>query len=103
MRSTLVSLRKRSAWRELLHALPTAHRESLWLKRDKVEMNEAVLRRPYYSLRPPSEGKGYRESLVSPGAIGPGLIASTPHSLGAPLPRYPDSWDTVAPHPSVKE
>ena len=103
MRSTAVVLRKRSAWRELLHALPISHREALWLKRDKVEMNEAVLRRPYYTLKRVSDKTQLRETLVTPGVIGPSGHTNSPHTAGAPLPRYPSGWETVAPQSSTSE
>lgn len=51
MKRTFLSLRNRTAWRELLHPLPIAARHSQWLKRDTVEMNEAVLRKPYYKIK----------------------------------------------------
>eukprot|EP00796_Vickermania_ingenoplastis_P002084 gene2084-1265_t len=51
MRSSRVLQRFRTAWRELLHPLPVKARQSQWLKRDTVEMNEALLRRPYYTLK----------------------------------------------------
>ncbi|KAK7198389.1 hypothetical protein NESM_000798300 [Novymonas esmeraldas] len=43
--------RYRTAWRELLHPLPIWARKQQWLKRDTVEMNEAVLREPYYRIK----------------------------------------------------
>jgi len=43
--------RYRTAWRELLHPLPVWAREDQWLKRDTVELNEAVLRQPYCTLK----------------------------------------------------
>jgi hypothetical protein len=50
LRRSTIGLRKRSAWRDLLHPLSPTARRSMWLKRDVVEQNEAVLRRPYYVL-----------------------------------------------------
>lgn len=43
--------RYRTAWRELLHPLPVKARKIQWLKRDKTEMNEALLRQPYYTIK----------------------------------------------------
>lgn len=51
LKATSLVLRNRTAWRELLHPLPVAARHDQWLKRDTVELNEAVLRRPYYSIK----------------------------------------------------
>lgn len=49
---TAADLRKRSAWRELINPLPLQARRNQWLKRDLVERNEEILRRPYYTLKP---------------------------------------------------
>lgn len=51
LRQTVCVLRYRTAWRELLHPLPIHERHSQWLKRDTVEINEAVLRQPYYVIK----------------------------------------------------
>ncbi|RNE97584.1 hypothetical protein TraAM80_09249 [Trypanosoma rangeli] len=51
LRRTATTLRYRTAWRELLHPLPVRARRAEWLKRDAVEQNEALLRRPYYTLK----------------------------------------------------
>ncbi|RNF26015.1 uncharacterized protein Tco025E_01764 [Trypanosoma conorhini] len=61
LRRTATALRYRTAWRELLHPLPVKARRAEWLKRDAVEQNEALLRRPYYTLKsyalPPVVGR----------------------------------------------
>ncbi|CCW61313.1 unnamed protein product [Phytomonas sp. EM1] len=51
IRGSVFLLRYRTAWRELLHVLPIYARHDQWLKRDTVEMNEALLRLPYYTLK----------------------------------------------------
>ncbi|CCW69093.1 unnamed protein product [Phytomonas sp. Hart1] len=50
-RGSVKLLRYRTAWRELLHVLPVRARQDQWLKRDVVEINEAILRLPYYTLK----------------------------------------------------
>ena len=73
-----------------------------WLKRDQVELNEAALRRPYYTIKQHAtkeRDEALRESsLALPNMAGPhlpGLGFSTDSRL---KPRYPESWDTVVPH-----
>lgn len=51
LRQTLCACRYRTAWRELLHPLPIRTRHQQWLKRDTVEINEAILRQPYYTIK----------------------------------------------------
>lgn len=51
LRCTPLVRRYRTAWRELLHPLPVWARKQQWLKRDTVEVNEAVLREPYYRIK----------------------------------------------------
>lgn len=51
LQKTFIVFRYRTAWRELLHPLPVWARHDQWLKRDTVEMNEAILRRPYYTIK----------------------------------------------------
>ena len=103
MQSSLVLLRKRTPWRELLHPLPSGHRKMLWLKRDKVEANEEILRRPYYTLKTTEDHSPMRSTLVLPTVIGPGVGVASPHQFGAPLPRYPTGWETVAPQSPSQE
>ncbi|KPA73349.1 putative mitochondrial hypothetical protein [Leptomonas pyrrhocoris] len=61
--------RYRTAWRELLHPLPTWARKAQWLKRDTVEMNEAVLREPYYRIKGYSQPAAYTAPRVSDSAV----------------------------------
>lgn len=51
LRKTFCCFRYRTAWRELLHPLPVSARRDQWLKRDTVEINEGILRRPYYTIK----------------------------------------------------
>ncbi|ORC85074.1 uncharacterized protein TM35_000381490 [Trypanosoma theileri] len=51
LRGSRTSHRYRTAWRELLHPLPIYARQAEWLKRDMVEMNESLLRQPYYTIK----------------------------------------------------
>lgn len=51
MKRTSIALRYRTAWRELLHPLPIGARHDQWLKRDTVEINEAILRQPYFTIK----------------------------------------------------
>eukprot|EP00758_Cryptobia_borreli_P003272 Tbor_TRINITY_DN3649_c0_g1::TRINITY_DN3649_c0_g1_i2::g.243::m.243 len=110
MQRTICLLRHRTAWRELLHPLPNGHRRMQWLKRDRVELNEKVLRQPYYTLAPNPESRQkriteLRESLVFSGATGPqislpGRSSTTqpnPHSDDGVPPRYPSGWNLIPP------
>ncbi|KAF8303231.1 hypothetical protein TcYC6_0042420 [Trypanosoma cruzi] len=71
LRRTATTLRYRTAWRELLHPLPVRARRAEWMKRDTVEQNEALLRRPYYTLKsyvlPPVVGKQPTTDTRRPG------------------------------------
>ncbi|AAZ12762.1 hypothetical protein, conserved [Trypanosoma brucei brucei TREU927] len=73
--------RYRTAWRELLHPLPVRARKMEWLKRDAVEENEEILRRPYYTIKsyalPPAVGR--QESIHNSNNIRGGMHSS--HSL----------------------
>lgn len=146
LKASLALQRYRTAWRELLHPLPVASRHDQWLKRDTIEMNEAILRRPYYTLKSYSQTAvvdrssgalassepatsscthdpcytmietlkkrhvrsaeqllALRGLIQVPGAVGPPLPPQKDNSTyveeyGPRLrPRYPSSWDTVAP------
>ena len=123
LRKTGVIQRFRTPWRELLHPLPPKHRRMQWLKRDLVEINEAELRKPYYTLRSMDQevsvskldtttGKAektkiklshaklteLRQYITFPDEVGPQPATSKiPEKLHGLKPRYPESWDTVAP------
>ena len=93
--------RVHSRWRHLLHPLPRAARRAEWYKRDRTERNEAVLRRPYYTLKAfdPQEREAKRETVVMPGMPGPQVEAygfgGRTHSY---RPNYPQTWEAVPPH-----
>lgn len=101
LRRTAIAQRHRTAWRELLHPLPTGHRRSQWLLRDMTEQNEALLRTPYYHLKsvPSDHFMKLREEIVFPGEVGPQVAESRlPAAKGRLTPRYPSSWSTVTPN-----
>nr|CCC91755.1 conserved hypothetical protein [Trypanosoma congolense IL3000] len=83
LRHSVVPRRYRTAWRELLHPLPVYARKMEWLKRDAVEENEELLRRPYYTIKsyslPPAVGR--QESVYAHyhGNSGAGMRSS--HSV----------------------
>jgi hypothetical protein len=108
MQSTRGLLRYRTAWRELLHPLSLHSRKSQWLKRDTVEINEAVLREPYYVLKPYSKveqerDQSLRSEMVFPNETGPQLDSSTvPERLYGLGVRHPETWGTVPPQQPSK-
>ncbi|CUG48861.1 Hypothetical protein, putative [Bodo saltans] len=108
MRSSVTLFRNRTAWRELLHPLSIKGREAQWLKRDNVELNEAVLREPYYVLKPYSKAEQQRDAalrseMVIPGVAGPQVESSkVPETLYGVRMRHPESWGTVPPHQPSK-
>lgn len=82
-----VLLRYRTAWRELLHPLPVPARHDQWLKRDTVEMNEALLRRPYYTIKSFHQSAYVqREELFQEGSAG----SSSRTSAAATSPQDPN-------------
>jgi hypothetical protein len=66
---TCSTYRYRTAWRELLHPLPIWARKAQWLKRDTVEMNEAILREPYYRIKTFAQPAAYVAPRVSNSAV----------------------------------
>jgi ABC-type dipeptide/oligopeptide/nickel transport system ATPase component len=78
------------------------------MKRDNVELNEAVLREPYYSLKPYSKVEQQRDAalrseMVFPDETGPQQESSrVPEVLYGVRMRYPESWGTVPPHQPSK-
>ncbi|CAD2222441.1 hypothetical protein AGDE_01784 [Angomonas deanei] len=57
LRRTPTFARYQTAWRELLHPLPVKARQAQWLKRDQTEINQHLLKQPYYTIKsysPPS-------------------------------------------------
>ncbi|KAG8348930.1 hypothetical protein ERJ75_000419300 [Trypanosoma vivax] len=85
LKCSVARYRYRTAWRELLHPLPVRARQMEWLKRDAVEENEELLRRPYYTIKsfslPPSIG---RQNFIREGVpCGSGLKSS--HSVDSVL------------------
>ncbi|KAG5511450.1 hypothetical protein JKF63_07413 [Porcisia hertigi] len=68
LRRSLVPRRYRTAWRELLHPLPVWARKQQWLKRDTVEMNEAILREPYYHIKSYAQPAAFASPLANEGA-----------------------------------
>lgn len=104
MRGTSSLLRYRTAWRELLHPLSVQARQAQWLKRDTIEINEAILREPYYLLKPYSKEEQQRDAalrseMVFPGETGPMLESSNvPEKLYGLGMRHPETWGTVPPH-----
>lgn len=123
LRKTAITQRFRTPWRELLHPLPIKHRRMQWLKRDLVEVNEAELRKPYYTLRSVDQevsvskvdkktGKQekqtiklsqaklteLRQFITFPDEVGPQPADSkVPEKLHGLKPRYPETWDAVPP------
>eukprot|EP00760_Papus_ankaliazontas_P019247 PhM_4_TR17975/c0_g1_i1/m.20408 len=97
---TPVHLRVHTRWRQLLHPLPRRSRVAEWWKRDKTDANEALLRRPYYTLKPIDASlDAEREKLVMPSMPGPqhadlGMEDVT-HAL---TPNYATTFDAMAPH-----
>ncbi|CAJ1016635.1 hypothetical protein, conserved [Leishmania lindenbergi] len=65
LRRSPVPRRYRTAWRELLHPLPVWARKQQWLKRDTVEMNEAILREPYYHIKTYAQPSAFVSPRVS--------------------------------------
>ncbi|KAG5487091.1 hypothetical protein LSCM1_07763 [Leishmania martiniquensis] len=68
LRCSAVARRYRTAWRELLHPLPVWARKQQWLKRDTVEMNEAILREPYYRIKNYAQPAAFVPPYVSQSA-----------------------------------
>ncbi|KAG5487646.1 hypothetical protein GH5_08000 [Leishmania sp. Ghana 2012 LV757] len=68
LRRSPVPRRYRTAWRELLHPLPVWARQQQWLKRDTVEMNEAILREPYYHIKSYAQPAAFIPPRVSQSA-----------------------------------
>ena len=99
LQATSVRRRYCTPWRHMLHPLPPKHRRSQWLKRDLVEMNEAVLRRPYYVLKSPLDESisRNREKIRFPQDAGPQLLGEDRDARDVFQPKYPLSFDTVAP------
>lgn len=99
LRATTLWARRKTPWRELLHPLPVRARQSLWMKRDRVEVNEAILRRPYYTLRSVSSadstGDPHRASLSFAEAIGPSEFEQAISPLP---PKSTESWEAFPPH-----
>lgn len=89
LRHTTCALRYRTAWRELLHPLPGWARRAQWLKRDTVEMNEAVLREPYYRIKSYAQPAAYTSpSLhVDPAVREPATHQSSNYAVEAQLRR----------------
>jgi hypothetical protein len=104
LRSTTLSLRRRTAWRDLLHPLPIAARQREWLKRDVVETNEEILRRPYYKFKSVAATKDGTQAkrdatLANPLAIGPQLPENTlPRDVRRLRHAYSESWDAIPVH-----
>lgn len=108
LRATSLSLRYRNPWRNLLHPLPIFARKEQWRRRENCDMNEDMLRRPYYRLKAiDDDARAARDALVdasaSPGVTGPPL----PDAVGGAVPdgttqrlypAYPESAFTVPPH-----
>ena len=97
LRCTPLAFRRRTPWRELLHPLPIKARQREWLKRDLIEVNEATLRRPYYTLRQSRpEEQRRRDALHDPRAIGPQLPEYTlPRDVMSLRSLAAESWDTI--------
>jgi hypothetical protein len=102
-RASCLNLRKRTAWRELLHPLPIAARQRQWLKRDLVEVNEEILRRPFYKYKsvaasgPANESK--RAQLKNPLVIGPQFAEDEiPRDVRRLRPAYAESFGSVPLH-----
>lgn len=108
LQSTGVLLRYRTPWRELLHPLSIRGRKVQWMKRDTIELNEAVLREPYYVLKPYSKAEQQqdvllRSEMVFPDVVGPQDESSkVPAKLYGLRMRHPESWQTVVPHQPSK-
>lgn len=108
LQRSAIFCRHQTAWRELLHPLSIKQRRQQWLLRDQVELNEAVLREPYYHIKPYAKEIMQRDlklraEMVVPGAIGPQEASSRiPEQRFGLQPRYPSSWKTVAPHQTSK-
>jgi hypothetical protein len=98
--ASAVALRRRTAWRALLHPLPMNERRRQLLRRDVCERNEEILRRPYYTLRPidPTVA-ARRETLQFPAVIGPQAAENQlPADVAQLRPHYTESWETVPVH-----
>lgn len=88
LQRTCCVFRYRTAWRELLHPLPVWARKGQWLKRDTVEMNEAVLREPYYRIKSFSQPAAYAAPHVSGSAVKePATEQSSHYSVAEQLRR----------------
>lgn len=110
LRTSTVCLRRRSAWRDLLHPLSHKYRKQLWLHRDQTEMNEEVLRRPYYHLAPAEDPAAveFRRNLEFADTVGPQLAEMSARATAfarssANLrPKYPESAVSITPHDHMR-
>lgn len=91
LRRTFCVHRYRTAWRELLHPLPLWARKSQWLKRDTVEMNEAVLREPYYRIKsfaqPAAYAAPHADAAAAAAVREPNTEQSSTYGVDAQLRR----------------
>jgi hypothetical protein len=96
--STGIAMRRRSPWRELLHPLPVRARQYQWWRRDMCEVNEAMLRTPFYTLKPMAAAavEAQRAGLRAPAAAGPQLPEDTIPRDVLLRPAAAESWDTIA-------
>ena len=107
LRRSQTQLRTLSKWRHLIHPLSPAARKDQWFKRDLTGRNEALLRRPYYTLRPQAaeSSPAVRDATVSaPSVIGPQPPWQPEVRRTAGLrPNYPEAWDVIPPHDPARE
>lgn len=76
------------------------------MRRDTCEANEAILRRPYYTLKPEIANLAtLRENLVFPNVVGPQLSeVDVPEPTHAKLtPNYTESWVFTPPHRRTRQ
>ena len=107
LRRSQHQLRTLSKWRHLIHPLSPAARRDQWFKRDLTERNEALLRRPYYTLRPQivEASTQFRDNFVAASSVVgplPPWHSATPRTSGL-RPNYPETWDVLPPHDSSRE
>lgn len=95
---TQLSFRRRTPWRELLHPLPLRARRYLWWKRDRCDHHEAILRQPYYKLKPITDTSAQRDAMkASLRTSGPMPVDQdiVPRDVRLLKPAYAESWFTI--------